>query len=528
MEAAPEGRPRPIVAGLVTAMLGLAAAAYLAYHAWLALGADDTYHLETPLALAVARQLTHGPGDLYGPFGGDDPLVLIHAPLGYRLAGLIAWPIARLGADPVAAALAGGRVLSMLGLALLAWAAGRLARLDGARRRAGLWAALLVLGAPVVAGQGVAVRADVPALACQTVGALLALAALRDGPGAGPGRLLGAYVAFALAFAMKQHAVASGGLMTLILLGACARGRVRPGACLAALGLGAAVVAAYFGLEEWLTSGRMHRAAFVLPAEIRRIAGSTWGQAAWIAWKAALLSAGPLALGLACLLAAPRAALGGRLDATLALFALAEAALAAALCRNSTGAWVNYFMPTIVYGCVLVARAIDRVLASPRASLLRLAPIGPALAVAAGADAYVAYQSYSNRAEFEADMATLLAQPAIASRPSGARYFEGSPNSNRMFGRASLAYDHWLYPVFEALGEAEPRDDWLRGALLRDVEVVVVPPAPAGEAPGSIPGLSEPLPALGYNLVGQVGASSLWERAPSPPPSRPAVPRMPD
>ncbi len=38
--------------------------------------------------LSVARQLVFGPSELYGPFGGSNPLVLIHAPLYYRAAAL--------------------------------------------------------------------------------------------------------------------------------------------------------------------------------------------------------------------------------------------------------------------------------------------------------------------------------------------------------------------------------------------------------------------------------------------------------
>ena len=37
--------------------------------------------MESPLILSVARQLVNGPSELYGPFGGGNPLVLIRAAL---------------------------------------------------------------------------------------------------------------------------------------------------------------------------------------------------------------------------------------------------------------------------------------------------------------------------------------------------------------------------------------------------------------------------------------------------------------
>ena len=109
---------------------------------WLmhAAGPEDTEALESPLILSVARQLIVGPGELYGPFGGTNPLVLIHAPLYYRLSAMAAWPWARSGVHPVTAARLAGRTLSILGLIVTLVAASRLARLGGGSRRAGWWA----------------------------------------------------------------------------------------------------------------------------------------------------------------------------------------------------------------------------------------------------------------------------------------------------------------------------------------------------------------------------------------------------
>ena len=86
------------------------------------------------MILSIARQLVAGPGELYGPFGGRNPLVLIHAPLYYRLAALSAWPIAQTGIHPVIAARLAGRGLSALGLLSTLATAYRLARSGGMPR----------------------------------------------------------------------------------------------------------------------------------------------------------------------------------------------------------------------------------------------------------------------------------------------------------------------------------------------------------------------------------------------------------
>ena len=66
----------------------------------MALHQEDIEALESPLLLSVARQLESGPRGLYGPYGGRYPLVLIHAPLYYRLAALVGWPLYRRGSIP--------------------------------------------------------------------------------------------------------------------------------------------------------------------------------------------------------------------------------------------------------------------------------------------------------------------------------------------------------------------------------------------------------------------------------------------
>src|SRR4051794_10844432 len=92
----------------ITLVLASAVVVYQGYHLAIALDKDDTNHLETPLALAIARQVEEGPATLYGPFSGRLPLVLVHAPLYYRLAGAGGWLSFALGADAVSASFAWG------------------------------------------------------------------------------------------------------------------------------------------------------------------------------------------------------------------------------------------------------------------------------------------------------------------------------------------------------------------------------------------------------------------------------------
>jgi hypothetical protein len=172
-------------------VLGAAAAIALAY--WMSRAAipEDTDPLESPLVMSVARQLVAGPSGLYGPFGGENPLVLIHAPLYYRLAALLAWPLYRAGWDTVTAALLAGRSLSTIGLLATLWLVARLAQFGGMPTRAGWWAALLVASAPILGGLPFAVRPDLLGVALQTAGILLVLSAVRDDR-PGTARLLGA------------------------------------------------------------------------------------------------------------------------------------------------------------------------------------------------------------------------------------------------------------------------------------------------------------------------------------------------
>src|SRR3954468_7031452 len=97
---------------LANGLLVILAAAliYPAYHLTIAAQPDDTNHLETTLALVIERQVRDGPGTLYGPFTGRQPLVLIHAPLYYRLAAAGTRALGGLGGGPGGGGVARGGV----------------------------------------------------------------------------------------------------------------------------------------------------------------------------------------------------------------------------------------------------------------------------------------------------------------------------------------------------------------------------------------------------------------------------------
>ena len=143
---------------------------YQGYHAYLAFDPTTRTTSKRMLILVTAKQLADGPSTLYGPFSGYNPLVLIHAPLYYRLATLGGWPLSRWGVDPLAAAMISGRLLSFLGLVGTCLAAAKVARVDGASASAGLWSALLIASSPIFGSYGFTVRADTLAIACQTAG----------------------------------------------------------------------------------------------------------------------------------------------------------------------------------------------------------------------------------------------------------------------------------------------------------------------------------------------------------------------
>jgi hypothetical protein len=134
------------------------------------------------------------------------------------------------------------------------------------------------------------------------------------------------------------------------------------------------------------------------------------------------------------------------------------------------------------------------------------------LALAAGlllaADLRLVWISATARAADRMALEAIFADPRVGASNPGELYFVGAPQHNRRFGRLDLAHDEWLYTAYEALGAAEPREHWLRPALVAGTVRLVIAPRRSLE----IPGLAEPIPALGYDLIGDFDRYLVWER----------------
>ena len=494
-------------------VLVLAVVVHVGFRISLGLGQEDVDRYESPLMLSVRRQLVAGPWELYGPFGGSNPLVLIHAPLYYRAAGLLAWTIARAGLRPEDAALIAGRLISAMCLAATMGAAYRLGRLGGLPRRAGWWSALLVAASPILAGQPFAVRPDMAGVALQSWGAVLVLGS-RAGPGRRPGW---GSLLFGLSACVKQHLVAAWAVSRGARgRGVGARRRLFDSVAMVLLP-GLAVTTVIYGTEWMVTAGRIWDAAFVAAANVGRVhpgdwlhvgtvvaamAGKSAGLAAlaaasavgmrqrsgwtfsvttlllvatitalsvvqlvmpvpWVAGTLALAALVALAMALAGCLPPIRLSEGdGPIDAALGTYCMIELILLVILCRSSNGAWINYGIPAVVFATVLVARALVRAVdAMP--GIERAIPALAATAMLASALMDAKVESTLRRAG-RGDVAQILRSTGL---PPSDVFFADRPGLNRMNGRLDWVYDDWLYPVFESLKLAEPRARWLRSLL---------------------------------------------------------------
>jgi hypothetical protein len=548
----------------LTIVLALAAALAFGFGIAQFISREDSEVLESPLLLAVARQLHAGPWELYGPYDAANLLVLIHAPLYYHFSALLAWPLARLRFDSITAAMIAGRSLSLLGLVATMVIAYRLARIDGAPRRVGVWAALLVAGTPVMGSMPYTVRPDLLGIAFQTAGVLLVLSALGDDRRRS-GKLLWACAAFALAFCTKQHFVVPIAISMGFLVSARRRGRVSFRHIERGLLVALAISLLVFGTEELMTSGRMSRAVFLAARSVGTIHPGSWYRSGivWLATVAgtegllALLAAaafaavwllpgyGPGALGTAgailigvvlvfvtlqlrinsvwltvavlttLAVIAPfwvatglyrgmRAMIGERLDGQLWLYFLGELALVATLYRASTGAWVNYAIQAAVFLAVLTARALGRVVESKlpfrSQALIALA----AIVCLGNAGSAIRFAELRRRIDREA-LETLLRKdrcdPSVV-------FVVDHPGMNRLHGRLDLVYDEWLYPVFESIGLAQPRSIWLRRILTSGSIQFVVNTSDSTR----LDGIGQTLPQMGYLRKYKVGPFYIWER----------------
>lgn len=545
----------------------LAAAAPVALVHLLILGtsAEDAEALESPLALAAARQITAGPFELYGPYGGANPYVLIHAPLYYRATGLVALALVRAGLDPIPAAFAAGRSISFLAFLGTLFAVYRLARLEGGSRSAGWWAVFLVASAPVIVSMPVAVRPDMLGIWCQTTAVWLVLGASgRDR--AGDLKIAAALALFALAVCVKQHFVASGLVCAVLLLVRSRRGSVRRAAVERGLLLGAAIVFLVYGAEEVVTAGWMASAIVTAATAAASVHPTTWHGAsivafaflgrslglvamliglgaAWVdrgagpgrrafAAVAGSLMAAVLAVSVwqyfdravgqvvfqviailsivfvalpICAILERRFLTQGPADAVLLVLIAAELGVAILLCRASTGAWINYGIQATVFLGVLIARALDRAwaVAEPprRLRWIALFAVGPLVSALA-----MLQYNLSQRA---VDLDVRLIVIAKTARPASEFFFVDRPGVNRRNGRPDLVFDEWLYPVFERIKLAEPRSSWLKAKLSDGTVGVVVN---TNDGPG-IEGVVPSLARLGF--VRRISIEPLyyvWER----------------
>jgi hypothetical protein len=114
------------------------------------------------------------------------------------------------------------------------------------------------------------------------------------------------------------------------------------------------------------------------------------------------------------------------------------------------------------------------------------------------ADARLVAISAQTRSEEHRAIRALLDDPVVASTLADERYFVGYPQHNRRFGNVALAHDEWLYEAFESIEAAEPRDRWLRNAVTQGPVRLVVVPHDGKRDPLFVPGVADPLPALGY------------------------------
>jgi hypothetical protein len=509
--------------------------------------------MESPLMLSVARQLIAGPRDLYGPFDGFNPLVLIHAPLYYRAAALLAWPMARAGLDPVVAARVAGRLISAAGLAATMAAAYRLGRLGGRPRRAGWWAALLLAASPVLAGLPVAVRPDMAGVALQSWGVALALQAIAGSSHDPERRLAAASALFGLAACVKQHLLAGWAVSAALAAWAWVRGRHGLGAVARVVLPGAALAAAIYGAEWLVTAGRVWEAAFLAATNLGRVHPGGWdtvsvlllgitnrsagtvavlaasaliaigarpGMLRWIATGLATIAIGILlgavsadlasrsrhtgamvflAAGLTAAVALLAAGLATwfsstakGVDVALWAYLIAELGLVVLLAHMSAGAWIYYGIPATVFAAALAARALSRALDA------EAPPLVASPALLASAVILLSNLCGVKEARLDALVDRALDETLYnhLHMPRSSYFFTGRPGFNRCNGRLDLVYDDWLYPVFERSGLAELRSRWLRRALVSGPVRVVIKSSPGPE----IEGTSIDLRRLGYRL----------------------------
>lgn len=484
------------------------AVVYQLFNAWIGLGANDTENLESTLVYVAAGQFDLGPGSLYGPFSGLNPHVVIQAPLYYRLTWIAAKPLVALGIDRVAATLAAGRILSYLALIALLVISGRIASADGGSRIGAAWSVLVIAASAVISSFPVSVRPDTLGIALQTLGIALTIRGLNR-----PHRVfrdfIPPFIAFALAFCVKQHLIVGWGLSILILIYEYLHKRIDLKTLVVPIAAGPAIVAVYFGIEQATTRGMLIESIFVIPGLLGQAAAGSWRYVATVFGEIAKRSVGPIAIGAAAIPLVFGSKKSFRTtDRYLTICLLLEIALTIALCKKSSGAWYNYAMQATVCGSILAARIVGSI-DWGSVSLARIAPLCMATLALLVSDVRIVVKAARNRVGEQAALRDLLDDPRVAARNRNERFFARLPQYNRMYGRDDAIIDDWLYSSYEAIHAVEPRSVWLKAKLTDGRVRLVVTPAWKSD---EIPGLDEKLPELGYTHAARYGPYDVWER----------------
>jgi hypothetical protein len=499
---------RTLVRRTAWTFLLISAIVYQLFNAWIGVGANDTENLESTLVYVAAGQFDRGPGSLYGPFSGTNPHVVIQAPLYYRLTWIAAKPLVALGVDRVAATLAAGRTLSYLSLIALLVIVARIAAGDGGSRLAAAWSVLMLAASAVISSFPVSVRPDTLGIALQTLGIALTIRGLnrtsRDFR-----NFIPSFIAFALAFCVKQHLVVGWGLSILILIYHYTRKNIDLKTLVVPIAAGSTIVLVYFAIEQATTRGMLIESIFVIPGLLGRVSAGSWRYVATVFGEIAKRSVGPIAIGAAAIpLLFGSNKRFRTTDRYLLVCLILEIAMTIALCKKSSGAWYNYAMQATVCGSILAARIVGSIEWSS-ISLVRPAALCLATLALLVSDVRIVVKAARNRFGEQAALRYLLNDPRVSALNRNERFFARLPQYNRMYGRDDAIVDDWLYSSYEAIHAVEPRSVWLKAKLTDGrVRLVVTPVMKSGE----IPGLDEKLPELGYAHAARYGPYDVWER----------------
>lgn len=507
--------------------LGGAALVQVGYHVAIAAETNDVGPFETVLAHAVAAHFdsSAGASRFYGPYDGEHPSVLMHAPLYYRLVAGLAWPAVRMGADPDLSVLYAGRALSALSTLLLVWSVATWARIGRAGVRSAVFASSLLLASPIFGNLMAMVRPDTFGVALQTTAGLLIARLLARTPtsqgsaqtASTPGQrapLALACALFALAFAAKQHNVFVAFLCALLLVNAVRTRVVSTRTLAIAGGVGASIAIAYLAAENLWTGGRLWKTVFVYPSgPFRAINYAGWVHVVSIFNIVTRRSLGLIALGAiaACILG--RRCLSDRVDRTLFALLALELCSLVPLSLFNAGAASNYALQAVVFACILVGRAWDRIasiFAQLTARTRAVAAVGAfasCFLIAASDARWVAQTADLRRAEHTA-VAAILSDDTNSTPNSESRYFVARQHLNRLFGNDALIHDDWLYGAFETASDAEPRNAWLLSALSTGPVTQVVVEGDSER----VPGIDLALPEIGYTRYERHGELTVWNR----------------